>query len=145
MGGFPSGYPCEALTSDTDAVYCAEDTGSNVRLASDGTATLLGATSGSSYITFDDTYVYWVDRTTVGTIKRAPKGGGGTATILAHDTDPTAIAVDATSIYWTDMGGFIKSIPNDRLRLRAGTTAPMEGAVQTPPATPSRLRVASDP
>jgi hypothetical protein len=111
MGGFPSGYPCGELTSDTDAVYCAEGTGSNVRLASDGTATLLGATSGSSYITFDDTYVYWVDRTTVGTIKRSPKGGGGTATILAHDTDPTAIAVDATSIYWTDMGGFIKSIP----------------------------------
>src|ERR1019366_1999863 len=88
-GTFGGGYPCESITSDTDAIYCSEDTGSNLRIASDGTTTDLGATSSASYMMFDDTYVYWVDRTTVGTIKRAPKAGGA-ATILAYDTSPTA-------------------------------------------------------
>ena len=60
---------------------------------------------------FDDTYVYWVDETTVGAIMKAPKAGGGTATMLARDTSPTAIAVDATSVYWADMGGYIKRVP----------------------------------
>ncbi len=59
----------------------------------------------------DDTYVYWVDDTTVGTVMKAPKTGGGNATVLAHDTNPIAIAVDAHSVYWSDGDGYIKSIP----------------------------------
>jgi hypothetical protein len=116
--GAPSGFQiisgttnsC-ALTSDTDAVYCSQGTAPNLRIASDGTVTSLGTAVQSSYIVFDDTYVYWADQGTVGTIMKAPKAGGGTATILARDTSPTAIAVDAHSVYWADQGGYIKSIP----------------------------------
>ena len=82
-----------------------------MRLASDGTATALGPAVSSSYIVFDDTYVYWADMTSVGTIMKAPKAGGGTATVLASDTSPTAIAVDANSVYWSDAAGYIMSIP----------------------------------
>jgi hypothetical protein len=103
--------PCGALSSDTDAVYCPATTGSNQRIASDSTTTSLGQAVNSSFIVFDDTYIYWVDNTTVGTILKAPKAGGGTATAIANDTSPTAIAVDATSIYWSDQEGYIKSVP----------------------------------
>jgi hypothetical protein len=103
--------PCIFLTSDTDAVYCASATGSNLRIAGDGTFTPLGLAVNSSYIVFDDTYVYWVDSTTVGAIKKAPKAGGGNATVLAWDTNPTGIGIDANSIYWGNQQGYIKSIP----------------------------------
>jgi hypothetical protein len=102
---------CISLTSDTDAVYCSASNGVNLRLASDGTATSFGQALDSSYIVFDDTYVYWADMTTVGTIMKAPKAGGGTATVIASDTSPTAIAVDASSVYWSDIAGYIKSVP----------------------------------
>jgi len=103
---------CYLLSSDTGAVYCSQQNcGSNMSIASDGTATALGTAVSSSYIVFDDIYAYWADMTTVGTIMRAPKAGGGTATVLARDTSPTAIAVDAASVYWSDVGGYIKSIP----------------------------------
>jgi hypothetical protein len=105
------GPTCAFLTSDSDAVYCAQQSGSNLRIANDGTVTSLGPTLDSSYIVFDDTYVYWADMTTVGTIMKAPKAGGGTALVLARDANPTAIAVDANSVYWGDQGGYIKSIP----------------------------------
>src|SRR5262249_29990372 len=52
---------CSSITSDSDAVYCAQPTGSNVRIASDGTTTPLGPAVNSSFIVFDDTNVYWVD------------------------------------------------------------------------------------
>jgi hypothetical protein len=106
-----TGQRCNFLTSDNGAVYCAEGSGSNLRIASDGTSTALGPAISSSYIVFDDTYVYWADMTAVGTIMKAPKAGGGTATVLAQDSSPTAIAVDANSVYWADQGGYIKSIP----------------------------------
>jgi hypothetical protein len=106
-----AGNACDFLTSDTDAIYCAQASGSNQRIAKDGTATSLGAALDSSYVVFDDTYAYWVDMTTVGTINKAAKAGGGATTTLARDASPTAIAVDATSVYWADMGGYIKSIP----------------------------------
>ena len=99
------------LTSDADAVYFAEGSGSNLRIASDGTTTVLGPAVNSSYIVFDDTNVYWADMTTVGTIMKAPKAGGGTATVIASDTSPTAIAVDDRSVYWADQEGYIKCIP----------------------------------
>jgi hypothetical protein len=101
---------CYQITSDTDAIYCVGAAGSNLRIASDGTTSTLGTAVNSSYIVFDDTYVYWADMTTVGTIMRAPKAGGGTATILARDTNPTAIAVDANYVYWGDQGGNIERI-----------------------------------
>jgi hypothetical protein len=104
-------YPCQSITSDTNAVYCTVQTPSDVRIASNGTATTLGPSVSSSYIVVDDTYAYWVDQTTVGTIMKAPKAGGGTATVIARDTSPTAIAVDANSVYWSDQSGYIKSIP----------------------------------
>ncbi len=106
-----AGDGCGYLTSDTVSIYCAELSNSNLRIASDGTSTDLGPAVSSSYIAFDDTYAYWVQRTTVGTIMKAPKAGGGTATVLARDTSPTAIAVDAHSVYWGDEAGYIKSIP----------------------------------
>jgi hypothetical protein len=102
---------CVFLTSDQNAIYCAQNSGSNVAIATDGSSTGLGPANNSSYIVFDDTYVYWVDMTTVGTIVKAPKAGGGSTTVLASDTSPTAIAVDANSVYWADQGGYIKSIP----------------------------------
>jgi len=107
----PSGNGSTSVTSDTNAVYCSQTQGSNLRIAGDGTATALGPAVDSSYIVEDDTYVYWVDETNVGTIMMAPKTGGGTATVLTRDTNPTAIAVDATSVYWSDTGGNIESIP----------------------------------
>jgi hypothetical protein len=106
-----TGQRCNFLTSDNGAVYCAEASGSNLRIASDGTTSALGPAVSSSYIVFDDTYVYWADMTSVGTIMKAPKAGGGTATVIARDTSPTAIAVDANSVYWSNLGGTIKSIP----------------------------------
>ena len=99
------------LTSDTDAVYFAEGSASNLRIASNGTTTPLGPTVSSSYIVFDDTYAYWADMTSGGSIMKAPKAGGGTPAVLASDTSPTAIAVDARSVYWSDMAGYIKSVP----------------------------------
>jgi hypothetical protein len=118
MSGLPaggattvSGGACNSLSSDTDTIYCTETSGSNQAIASDGTATPIAQAVNSSYIVSDDSYVYWVDNTTVGTIMKAPKGGAGTATILARDTGPTAIAVDAHSVYWSDQEGYIKSVP----------------------------------
>jgi hypothetical protein len=102
---------CTFLASDTDAVYCAEAAGSNLRIASDGTKKTLGTAVSSSYIVFDDAYVYWADEAVAGTIMKAPKAGGGTALVLARDTSPTAIAVDAHSVYWSDAAGYIKSVP----------------------------------
>ncbi len=99
-----------SVTSDANAVYWAQASGSNLSIGSDGTVTTLGPAVSSSNIVFDDTYVYWADMTTVGTIMRAPKTGGG-ATILARDTSPTGIAVDSVSVYWADQGGYIKSVP----------------------------------
>jgi hypothetical protein len=99
-----------SLASDTDAVYNAGGE-SILRIASNGTGTSLGSAVDPSYIAFDDTFVYWADMTTVGTIMKAPKAGGGTATVLARDTSPTAIAVDANSVYWGDQDGYIKSVP----------------------------------
>jgi hypothetical protein len=116
--GVPAGGPtaiaaatrCTGITSDTSAIYCGQTTGSNLGIAGDGTTTALGPAVSSSYIVYDDTYVYWADDTTVGTIMKAPKTGGNAA-ILARDATPTAIAVDAKAVYWSDTGGFIKSIP----------------------------------
>ena len=99
------------MTSDTDAMYFGEADGSNLRIASDGAATTLGPTVSSSPIVFDDTYAYWADQTSPGSIMKAPKAGGGPATVLAQDTNPTAVAVDATSVYWSDEAGYIKSVP----------------------------------
>jgi hypothetical protein len=114
-GGPPANVPgaeqyCNSLVSDMDAVYCEGVASSITRVASDGTTTTLGMTVGGAGIAFDDTYVYWTDDTTVGTITKVPKTGG-TATVLARDTNPGAIAVDATSVYWGDMGGNIKRLP----------------------------------
>jgi hypothetical protein len=57
---------------------------------------VLGGSLGS--LAYDDTYVYWVDDVTVGTVMKALKTGG-TATVIARDTDPVAIAVDAKSAF----------------------------------------------
>jgi len=65
-----------------------------------------GTGSPSGSVGFDETYVYWLDSLTVGTVMRAPKAGG-TAEIIARDTSPTAIAVDSHSVYWSDQGGNI--------------------------------------
>jgi hypothetical protein len=108
--GGPMFMTCTSITSDTNSIYCAESDGFNLVIANDGTATSLGPAATSSYIVFDDTYAYWADMTTVGTIMKAPKAGGGTATVIARDTSPTAIAVDATSVYWGDENGYIKSV-----------------------------------
>jgi hypothetical protein len=102
---------CTSLTSDTAAVYCASPTLWNLRIASDGTFMPLGQVVNSSYIVFDDTYVYWADNTTDGAIKKTPKAGGGDTTVLAWDTNPTAVGIDANSIYWGDQAGYMKSIP----------------------------------
>jgi hypothetical protein len=107
----PGDQVCTYVTSDTDAVYCAQATGSNLRIAIDRTVTPLGPAVNTMPIVFDDTYAYWVDDTTVGTIMKAPKAGGGTAIVLARDANPTAIAVDATTVYWGDQAGYIKSLP----------------------------------
>jgi hypothetical protein len=61
-------------------------------------------------LALDDTYVYWVDGVTVGTVMRVPKIGG-TPTVLARDTTPVSVAVDATNVYWADDGGNIMRMP----------------------------------
>jgi hypothetical protein len=107
---------CDILLSDTDAIYCVA--GSSIsRIASDGCTTALGTVFNGpmafddgntelAQFAFDDTYFYWVDDATVGTVMRVPKTGG-TATLLARDTNPVAIAVDAHAVYWSDAGGNI--------------------------------------
>ncbi len=104
---------CGFLASDTDAIYCSETTtsGPNLRITSADTSSVLGQAVSSSFIVSDDTYVYWVDGTTVGTVVKAPKTGGGSSIVVATDTNPTAVAVDANSIYWSDQEGYIKSAP----------------------------------
>ena len=112
-GGAPTPAPgtapsCSYFLSDTDAAYCAA-LGSILALHDDGTTTTVGPLDsmyGGGLMALDDTYVYWVDSVTVGTIMRAPKAGG-TATILARDVDPVAIAVDANAVYWSDEAGNI--------------------------------------
>ena len=111
-----AGVICFFFTSDADAVYCGD--GLHVwRIESNGAATGLWTAVNTStydpnpYVVFDDTYVYWVDDTTVGTIMKTLKAGGGTPTVLAYDTNPMAIAVDANNVYWGDVGGYIKSAP----------------------------------
>jgi hypothetical protein len=109
---------CELLVSDTDAVYC--DTGSSIiAVQGAGSLTVLGTVvedsptfgggNGDSVIAYDDTYVYWVDNATVGTMMRVPKTGG-TATVIARDTSPVAIAVDANAIYWSNQAGQIRRL-----------------------------------
>ena len=122
LSGLPPGGPttisspgfqgCDALTSDTAAVYCSDFWGTdpNLSISPDGTFTPLDTAISSSPIVVDDTYAYWADMTTVGSIMKAPKAGGGTATVLAWDANPTAIAVDAHSVYWSDQQGYIKSV-----------------------------------
>ena len=116
-GGMPASVPgpppfgCEVLFSDTSAVYC-ENSSSLFRIANDGTLTMLGpvVTGLNNFladnVATDDTYVYWADSTTVGTIMRVPKAGGAFST-LARETVPLAIAVDANAVYWSDQGGNI--------------------------------------
>lgn len=93
-GGTAAGVLCSQLLSDVDAVYCSSFSPSSVlRVSSDGTTTNLGTQivgQNGAGLGFDDTYVYWVDSVTVGTIMRAPKTGG-TATIFARDTSPLAL------------------------------------------------------
>jgi hypothetical protein len=115
-GGAPASIPgfmqgCQVLVSDTAAVYCSTG-GSLIRVASDGTQTMLGTVLGgnSGAFALDDTDVYWVDNATVGTIMKVPKTGG-TASIVARDTNPVAIAVDAHAVYWSDQGGSIMRLP----------------------------------
>jgi hypothetical protein len=103
---------CTFLASDTGAVFCSPGgTSRNVAVAGNGSTGFLGPADNSSYIVSDDTFAYWADMTTVGTIMKAPKTGGGTAVVLARDANPTAIAVDANSVYWGDADGYIKSVP----------------------------------
>lgn len=118
LTGVPAGGPgmanvdqCLWVSSDTSAVYCAEATGSNQSVASDGTVANLGPANSTFDIVADDTYVYWADYTTAGSIMKAPKDGSGSATVLTYDTSPRAIAVDAHSVYWGDDEGYIKSMP----------------------------------
>jgi hypothetical protein len=117
-GGAPESVPgapaCLYVVSDDSAVYC-ETQRSIVAIGNDGstttlgTAVLTGLVSGG--VAIDDTYVYWADSTTVGTIMRAPKTGGSAPTILARDTQPIAVAVDANAVYWSDQGGNIWRLP----------------------------------
>jgi hypothetical protein len=121
-GGLPQPLPgamrfCSYLVADDSAVYCDPGAGSITRIANDGTVTTLGTviSSGSTVgaptgMALDDANVYWLDRTTVGTVMKVSKSGG-TATTLARDTSPIAIAVDATSVYWSDVGGNIQRLP----------------------------------
>jgi hypothetical protein len=121
MLGSVSGIPqagCDGLVSDVDAVYCDPGDGPVLRIASDGSTTMLGTLlqqgglGGSPPFVYDDVYVYWPDTLTVGTIMRAPKTGGtGTATVLARDTQPIVLAVDANAVYWSDEGGNIMRLP----------------------------------
>jgi hypothetical protein len=97
------------LSSDESGAYCSEITGMNSRIANDGTVTSIGPADSSSYFVFDETYAYWANLATVGTIMRVPKAGGAAVT-LATDTNPTAIAVDANSVYWANTAGDIKSL-----------------------------------
>jgi hypothetical protein len=106
--------PCWPLLSDTSAVYC--DTGSSMlSITSTGASSTMGPVVTGSMTDLgsaasDETFVYWLDTTTVGTVMKAPKAGGAMTTI-AHDTGPAAIAVDANSIYWSDQAGNIIRLP----------------------------------
>ncbi len=106
---------CMFLVSGTSDVYCSNG-GSMIAIADDGTTTTLGSvldqgvSAGGGSVAADDTYVYWIDEDTVGTMMRAPKAGGS-ATIIARDTSPVAIAVDTSAIYWSDVGGNILRLP----------------------------------
>jgi hypothetical protein len=105
------GTGCTSLTSDTNAAYCTQSgSAPNLRIANNDTSLTLGQADSSSYLVADDSYVYWVDETNVGTIKKTPKAGGGATTILARDTSPTALAVDGTWVYWADVAGNIERV-----------------------------------
>jgi hypothetical protein len=107
-----TGSGCEFLTSDMGGIYCAQQSGSNLRIANDGTTAPLGPAVSSSTVVFDESYAYWCDELPGGAITKTAKAGGGTAAVIANDTSaPTAIAVDSTSVYWSDIGGAIKSVP----------------------------------
>jgi hypothetical protein len=117
-GGRPANIPsiadyCGTLISDTDAVYCLSSSSSIFRVASDGTATVLGTVlsvasvaqqvgTPSAVLALDDRYLYWLDSLPVGTVMRVPKTGG-TPSVIARDTSPNAV-------YWSDEGGNIMRI-----------------------------------
>ncbi len=107
---------CEEIISTNDAVYCLPFSGTVNGISSNGTVTSLGMSVNETNMgidgamAVDDTYVYWVDVATVGTIMRSPKTGG-TGTIIARDTSPVAIAVDDKAVYWSDLGGNIMRLP----------------------------------
>lgn len=103
---YTAGGGCALLVSDTNAVIC-EANPYIYSIASGGTVTTLGTViGGGNNVAVDDTYVYWLDTGTVGTVMRVPKAGG-TPTVIARDTQPVAIAVDANAVYWSDQGGNI--------------------------------------
>jgi len=52
----------------------------------------------------DGTSVYWTNSASVGSVMKAPLGGGASTTLVSGRFYPDAIAVDATSIYWMDGG-----------------------------------------
>ncbi len=120
-GGAPSPVAsvpegCSFLASDVKAVYCGSNKGTVVEIGDCGGTVTLGTlleygpvAGGPGALAFDDSYVYWVDAVTVGTIMRAPKGGGPSI-VIARDTQPIAIAVDAKAVYWSDEGGHIMKL-----------------------------------
>jgi hypothetical protein len=119
-GGMPKNLPgtvnCQRLLSDADAIYCYPINAPITRIGNDGTTTDLGEEilgcgnlNPMGALAIDDTYAYWIDPGTVGTLMRVPKTGG-TATIIARDANPIAIAVDASFVYWNDMAGDIKRL-----------------------------------
>ena len=106
--GFSQG--CAQMLADSDAMYCAIAGGSGLyRLTTAGDSTVTATLLASDILgpmALDDTYVYWADDLSVGTIQRVPKAGGATE-IVARDPNPTAITVDAKAIYWADAQGNI--------------------------------------